>query len=97
MFAPLESIKNSILPKIFLILIIFFINQSCEDLYSKKNEQQNTKSSDNITVTTEKGWELVWNDEFEANVLDLKKWEWRLVPRTDQHYSKCRQQMRQSK
>ena len=65
MFAPLESIKISILPKIFLILIIFFINQSCEDLYSKKNEQQNTKSSDNITVTTEKGWKLVWNDEFE--------------------------------
>ena len=26
MFAPLESIKISILPKIFLILIIFFIN-----------------------------------------------------------------------
>tara|TARA_B100000003_G_scaffold207481_1_gene225150 strand:- start:36 stop:1589 length:1554 start_codon:yes stop_codon:yes gene_type:complete len=75
MFAPLESIKISILPKIFLILIIFFINQSCEDLYSKKNEQQNTKSSDNITVTTEKGWELVWNDEFEADDLDLKKWE----------------------
>ena len=28
-----------------------------------------------LSVTTEKGWELVWNDEFEADDLDLKKWE----------------------
>ena len=57
---------------ILLIVILSFISLSIS-FCSKKDK--NPANNDENDIPTPDGWELVWHDEFDGTVIDLKKWE----------------------